>query len=42
MYTVYKHINKINGKVYIGQTALNIERRWRKGKGYKTGVFKKP
>lgn len=41
MYTVYKHINKINGKVYIGQTALNIERRWRKGKGYKTGVFKK-
>ena len=41
MYTVYKHINKINGKVYIGQTALNVERRWRNGKGYKTGVFKK-
>ena len=41
MYIVYKHINKINGKVYIGQTALNVERRWRNGKGYKTGVFKK-
>ncbi len=41
MYTVYKHINKINGKVYIGQTALNVERRWRKGKGYKIGIFKK-
>ena len=31
----------MKGKVYIGQTALNVERRWRNGKGYKTGVFKK-
>lgn len=41
MYTVYKHINKINGKVYVGQTALSVKRRWRKGKGYKIGIFKK-
>ena len=41
MYIVYKHINKIKGKVYIGQTVLNVERRWRNSKGYKTGVFKK-
>lgn len=41
MYTVYKHINKLNGKVYIGQTALTVERRWRNGKGYKIGIFRK-
>ena len=33
-YTVYKHINKINGKVYIGQTCINPNSRWRNGKGY--------
>lgn len=41
MFTVYKHVNKVNGKVYIGQTSFNVERRWRNGKGYKTGVFRK-
>lgn len=32
---VYKHTNKINGKVYIGQTCKQPKKRWRNGKGYK-------
>lgn len=32
---VYMHINKENGKVYIGQTRQELDRRWRKGYGYK-------
>lgn len=38
-YTVYAHINKINGKMYIGITKLNPDDRWRQGKGYKTQYF---
>lgn len=33
-YTVYIHINKINKKVYIGQTCQNLKKRWDNGKGY--------
>ena len=34
-YSIYMHINKINGKVYIGQTYLPPEERWKKnGWGY--------
>lgn len=33
-YCVYMHINKINGKIYVGQT-YNIKERWRcNGKNY--------
>lgn len=32
---IYIHRNKITGKIYIGQTDASIERRARKGKGYK-------
>lgn len=31
---IYKHTNKINGKVYIGLTSQNPKKRWRNGKGY--------
>ena len=34
-YTIYIHKNKINGKVYIGQTSQNPKKRWNNGKGYK-------
>ena len=37
-YCVYAHINKINGKIYIGQTKHgdNPNKRWENGKAYKT------
>jgi group I intron endonuclease len=34
-YCVYKHTNKVNGKVYIGITSKSPERRWSNGIGYK-------
>ena len=36
MYTVYLHRNKINGKVYIGITGIEAQKRWANGRGYKT------
>lgn len=33
-YCVYIHRNKTDGKVYIGLTCNETEKRWRKGKGY--------
>lgn len=35
-YTIYMHRNKINGKIYVGQTKLPVIRRWKtQGQGYK-------
>lgn len=34
IYTVYMHQNKINKKVYIGQTRQEVHKRWQKGEGY--------
>ena len=33
-YCVYAHINKTNGKIYIGQTCQKPEYRWNSGKNY--------
>lgn len=33
-YTVYKHTNKKNGKIYIGITGRKPEERWENGHGY--------
>ena len=36
-FTVYQHINKIDGKRYVGITAVEPKRRWRPdGSGYKS------
>lgn len=34
-YKVYQHINKVNGKRYIGYTKLSPCNRWKNGNGYK-------
>lgn len=39
-YTIYMHKNKMNGKVYIGQTTqTDLKDRWKNGKGYKTCTY---
>lgn len=37
-YKVYKHTSP-NNKIYIGITAQPLERRWRKGEGYKDNIL---
>ena len=33
-YKVYAHINKTNGKIYVGITCKSLKQRWGNGKGY--------
>ena len=40
LYSVYMHVNKINGKRYIG-ISHDVKRRWQNGSGYKLHVFGK-
>lgn len=35
MYTVYLHVNKINGKKYFGQTCQKLRDRWGRGSTYR-------
>lgn len=37
-FTVYAHVNKINGKMYVGITKRKVEERWHNGKGYKNCI----
>lgn len=39
MFTVYCHINKINGKKYVGITKQNPETRWHSGNGYNNNEY---
>ena len=39
MYSVYKHTNKENKKVYIGITSRQVEQRWANGHGYKNNLI---
>lgn len=36
---IYLHKNKINHKVYIGQTKTPLNLRWKNGNGYKNSVL---
>ena len=38
MYTVYKHTAP-SGKIYVGITSQEVNKRWRNGKGYRGQVF---
>ena len=38
-YIIYLHRNKINNKVYIGQTKNSPKRRWENGQGYQNTYF---
>lgn len=39
MFTVYCHVNKINGKRYVGITKQNPETRWQSGNGYNNSEY---
>lgn len=39
MYTVYAHINNINGKIYIGMTSQRTSKRWNNGNGYSKNEY---
>lgn len=34
-YKVYMHVNKTNGKIYVGMTRQRVQDRWDNGEGYK-------
>ncbi|WP_158572950.1 MULTISPECIES: NUMOD3 domain-containing DNA-binding protein [Anaerotruncus] len=38
-FTVYMHINKLNGKIYVGMTSQPLSRRFRRGEGYRKNIY---
>jgi hypothetical protein len=38
-YCVYKHTSKIDGRAYVGITRVEPEKRWLRGKGYKSNPY---
>lgn len=39
-YTIYEHVNKTNGKKYIGQTSEeDVNKRWKNGRGYFSSTY---
>jgi group I intron endonuclease len=38
-YTVYLHVNKTNGKKYVGITKQRLYKRWQNGNGYKNNQY---
>lgn len=38
-YIVYLHVNRVNGKVYVGITRQKPNLRWRNGSGYKNNIY---
>lgn len=39
MYTVYAHVNKTNGKIYVGMTSQRVSKRWNNGGGYRRNEY---
>lgn len=40
VYSVYVHLNNVNGKVYVGMTRHSLRHRWGpNGEGYKTQQY---
>lgn len=39
MFKIYIHRNKLNNKIYIGQTCQELVDRWKNGEGYRSSLY---